>query len=83
MAETILYIDELVSDPDVQNGQVVIKDSQIRVIDVVRVYDPKDRESADKVAARFGVHIGQVYAAMAWYYKHKAEFDEQIRRESN
>ncbi|HVU15053.1 MAG TPA: hypothetical protein VHD90_27455 [Phototrophicaceae bacterium] len=82
MAETILPIDELVSDPNIQNGQVVIKDSQVRVIDVVCAYDPKDKGSAGKLAVQFGVHIGQVHAAMAWYYMHKTEFDEQIQREN-
>ncbi len=82
MAQTHHLIDEIVSDPKIRNGQPIIKDSQVRVIDVVYVYDPKDRESAGKVAAQFGVHIGQVYAAMAFYHMHKAEFDAQIQREN-
>jgi uncharacterized protein (DUF433 family) len=74
MAQTIHTIDEIVSDPNVHNGHPIIKDSQVRVIDVVRAYDPKDKESAGKLAAQFGVHIAQIYAAMAYYHLHKADF---------
>lgn len=81
MPETIHYIDELISDPEIHNGQPIIKDSQVRVIDVVMAHDPKDIESPKRNAERFGVHIGQVHAALAFYHMHKAEFDEQIRRE--
>ncbi|MCC6804678.1 MAG: hypothetical protein IT319_17480 [Anaerolineae bacterium] len=81
MPQTIHYIDELVSDPNIHNGQPISKNSQVRVIDVVRAYVPEDNESAGTIAARLGVHIGQIYAALTWYHMHKSDFDDQIQRE--
>ncbi len=82
MAETVHRISELVSDPNIHNGQPFIKDSLVRVIDVVLAYDPKDKTSPQKFAEQFGVHIGQVHAALAFYHMYKAEFDAQIQREN-
>lgn len=81
MTETVHRISELVSDPAIHNGQPTIKNSQVRVIDVVLGHDPKDIQSPQKNAEQFGVHVGQIHAALAFYYTHKAEFDEQIKRE--
>ena len=42
----------------------------------VKIYHGQD---ADGIAAWFDLSLPQVYAALAYYYDHKDEMDEQIR----
>jgi hypothetical protein len=35
--------------------------------------------SADEIAAEHGLGLSEVYAALAYYYDHRAEIDEAIR----
>ena len=35
--------------------------------------------SADEIAAEYGLTLSEVYAALAYYYDHRAEMDDSIR----
>lgn len=35
--------------------------------------------SADEIAAEYGLTLSEVYAALAYYYDHRAEIDDSIR----
>jgi hypothetical protein len=37
--------------------------------------------SPEELAVQFKLTLGQVYAALAYYYTHKAEIDEEMRRD--
>jgi hypothetical protein len=37
--------------------------------------------SVEQIAEHYGVTVGQVHAAPAYYHLHKEEIDEQIRRD--
>lgn len=76
---TIVHsIDSIVSDPDIQRGEPIIANSRIRVIDVVASHLYRGL-SADELATNFNLDLGQVYAALAYYYQHKAELDAKLR----
>lgn len=38
-----------------------------------------DNQIPGEIAAGYGVSLAQVHAALAYYYEHKAEIDEDIR----
>jgi uncharacterized protein (DUF433 family) len=78
MAATILSIDTIVSDPAIRGGRPIIAGTGIRVVDIVagHVYH---NYSAEEIAANYALSVGQVYAALAYYYMHKAEIDTDMR----
>lgn len=76
MAATILSIDTIVSDPQLRGGRPTIKGRRITVSDLVAGHL---RMSPEELATQFKLTLGQVYAALAYYYMHKAEIDEEMR----
>lgn len=78
---TVHPIDTIVSDPDTHNGQPVISDSRVRVVDLVASHLYRHL-SADELATNFNLDLAQVYAALAYYYAHKAEIDTVLRTEA-
>ncbi len=81
MAQTHHLIDEIVSDPKVRGGRPVIKGTGIKVTDIMFTHTTGDCLSSEEIAEHFGLSLGQVHAALAYYYLHKGELDEQIRRD--
>ncbi len=81
MAQTMLEINEILSDPQVRGGRPVIKGTGIKVTDIMFTHTTGDKLSAEEIAAHFKLDVGQVHAALAYYYLHKAELDEEIRRD--
>jgi uncharacterized protein (DUF433 family) len=75
---TIHPIETIISDPNIQNGQPIIAGSRVRVVDLVASYLYRD-PSPDALALNFNLNLGQVHAALAYYYQHKAQFDAQLR----
>ena len=78
---TVHPIDTIVSDPDVRQGQPLIADSRVRVIDIVASHLYRGL-TADELATNFNLNLGQVYAALAYYYQHKADMDAQLRADA-
>ena len=81
MAQTTLEIKEIISDPNVRDGRPVIKGTGIKVTDIMFTHTTGDKLSAEEIATNFQLDVGQVHAALAYYYLHKAELDEQICRD--
>jgi uncharacterized protein (DUF433 family) len=73
-------IDLIAINPKVRSGRPHIVGTTITVADVAiaHVYHGQD---ADGIADWYQLTLPQVYAALAYYYEHKAEMDEQIRHQ--
>ena len=74
---TVLPIDTIVSDPQVRGGQPIIVGSTLRVSDLIASHIYRGL-SPEELAVNFAIDLGQVYAALAYYYQHKTEIDEQM-----
>ncbi|MBL8119786.1 MAG: DUF433 domain-containing protein [Anaerolineae bacterium] len=77
----ILTIDEIVSDPSVRGGRPVIRGTGITVMNIVHAHTSGDRLSFDEIASQYQVSLGQVMAAVAYYYLHQAEMDAAFQQE--
>lgn len=82
MAATIYHIDTIISDPAVRGGQPVIAGTSIRVSDLIASHLYRG-QSPEEMAANFNLDLGQVYAALAYYYQHKAEVDARMRADAD
>lgn len=71
-------IDSVISDPAIRNGQPILAGTQIRIIDLVASHLYRGH-SPDELAVNYNLDLGQVYAALAYYYQHKQEIDGLIR----
>ena len=78
---TIHPIDTIISDPDMRDGQPVISGSRVRVVDLIASHLYRQL-TADELATNFNLNLAQVYAALAYYYQHKAEIDAVLRSEA-
>ena len=77
---TILSIDMIVSNPKIRNGRPIIAGTTLRVQDVAahhiyRHYTPEE------LAYQLQISLAQVHAALAYYYAHKDEIDQQIEED--
>ncbi len=79
---TVHPIDTIVSDPQVRGGQPIIAGTTLRVSDLVASHIYRGL-SAEELAVNFAIGLGQVYAALAYYYLHKAEIDQQMRADAS
>lgn len=76
---TVLTIDLIVKNPDVRGGRPIIDGTTITVEDVAiaMIYHQQD---ADGIAEWYNLTLAQVHAALAYYYQHQAEIDENLKR---
>ncbi len=81
MTTTILSIDTIVSDPKIRGGRPIIAGTGIRVIDIVAGHIYK-QYTPEEIAVNYDLPVGQVYAALAYYYMHKAEIDTDMRKDA-
>ncbi len=73
----ILAIETIVSDPAVRSGRPVIAGTQVMVSDIA-IYHDVWMQTPDEIAAQLDLTLGQVHAALAYYFDHKAEIDAEI-----
>lgn len=78
--ETLLSINLISSDPQVRGGRPCVVGTGLRVSDIALAHLLR-RQSPDEIAAGFGVAVAAVYAALAYYYKHKGEIDDDLRQQ--
>ena len=76
--KTIESINLIYRDPEVRGGRPCIVGTGLRVSDIVMRQKHGENDPA-RIAARFGITLGQVHAALAYYHGHKAEIDADIR----
>lgn len=77
---TVLSIDMIVSNPKIRGGRPIIAGTTLRVQDVAahhiyRKYTPEE------LAYQLQISLAQVHAALAYYYGHKDEIDQQIEED--
>ena len=77
---TVQPIDLISTDPAVRNGQPCIAGTGIRIVDIAIAHLFHGR-TADEISSDYGVTSAQVHAALSFYYQHKSEVDEDIRRQ--
>ncbi|MCA9915944.1 MAG: DUF433 domain-containing protein, partial [Anaerolineae bacterium] len=75
-------IETIVSDPEIRNGQAHIAGSGVRVLDIVASHLYRGLPP-EELATNFNLNLGQVYAALAYYYQHKSVLDAQLRDEAD
>ncbi len=74
----VLPIEAIVSDPNIRGGRPIIVGTGITVMDIATAKVFHGQE-ADGIAEWYELTLSQVYAALAYYYDHKAEIDSSIR----
>ena len=75
---TVESIDLITIDPEVRNGRPCIAGTGLRVIDVVMASLFHDRTPGE-LASDYDLSLAEVHAALAYYYQHKADLDQDIR----
>jgi uncharacterized protein (DUF433 family) len=78
--ETIQSINLIATNPKVRSGQPYIVGTGLRVIDIVMATIFHQR-TPGQIASDYGITLAQVHAALAYYYEHKTELDEDIREQ--
>jgi uncharacterized protein (DUF433 family) len=80
--ETVLSINLIVSNPNVRGGRPVIAGTEIRVTDIVTAMFFQ-KGTVDDIAGWYKLSLAQVHAALAYYYEHKAEIDQDIKQQAD
>ncbi|SRR5258708_3628943 len=78
--DTILSINLITSNPKVRAGRPCIAGTGLRVTDVV-IASMFHLQTPDEITTDYGISLAQVYAALAYYYEHKAALDEDVREQ--
>jgi uncharacterized protein (DUF433 family) len=73
-----LSTEHIVSDPDMCFGKPRIAGTRFKVKDVV-IHHHYQGMSLIEIATDWNLPLPGVYAAMAYYYDHKAEFDRELK----
>jgi uncharacterized protein (DUF433 family) len=78
--ETIQALNLIATSPKVRGGRPYVIGTTVTVTDVImaRLYHNQEVEG---IASWYDLTLSQVYAALAYYYEHKEEVDEQIREQ--
>ena len=74
MPTQVLAIESVVTDPDVRGGKPIVAGTTLRVSDLA-AYHMLAGLTPDQLAAQFDLDLSQVHAALAYYFRHKAEID--------
>lgn len=77
--DTVLSINLIASNPQIRSGRPYILGTTLTVADIVtvKIYQLLD---TDGIADYFDVSLQQVHAALAYYYEHKTDIDQDIRQ---
>ena len=75
---TIESIDLIYRNPEVRGGKPCIVGTSLRVLDIVSAMRWNGR-SPEQMADDYQITLGQVHAALAYYYCNQIEIDADIR----
>ena len=78
MATEVVLDRHIEITPGVAGGKPRIAGHRITVQNIV-IWHERMGLSADEIAAEYNLTLSKVYAALAYYYDHRAEIDEAIR----
>ena len=76
--ETTLSINLIATNPTVRSGRPYIIGTTITVADIA-IAKIFHRQEPEEIADNYNLTLPQVYAALAYYYEHKAEIDASIQ----
>lgn len=80
MESTVHSINLIASDPEVCGGRPCIAGMGVRVTDIVTAMLFHNRTPGE-IAADYAVSLASVHAALAYYYEHKTEIDDDLRQQ--
>ncbi|MDZ4764571.1 MAG: DUF433 domain-containing protein [Chloroflexota bacterium] len=75
---TVLSIDLIGANPNIRNGRPIIVGTTMRVQDIAIGFVHKGYAVEDLVMQYPHLSHSQIHAALAYYYAHKDEIDQQI-----
>lgn len=78
--ETIESINLISVNPDIRGGQPCIAGTGLRVIDVA-IAQVFHQRTPGEIASDYDISLAAVHAALSYYYQHKEQLDEEIRRQ--
>lgn len=79
--DTVVHsINLIVSKPNVRGGRPCIAGTGFRVTDVVMAQRFHNM-TPDEIATGYDVPLAGVHAALAYYYEHRDELDDDIREQ--
>jgi len=67
----------IVTNPDIAHGRPHIAHRRIRVQDVAVWYEQMGM-SVDEIADQFELTLGEIHTALAYYYDHRAEIQNDL-----
>ena len=71
--------EHITKTPGTCGGRACVAGHRIRVADIV-VWHERRGYSPDEIVAMFpGLNLGDVHAALAYYFDHRAEIDDDLR----
>ncbi|NJL57102.1 DUF433 domain-containing protein [bacterium] len=79
--ETVHSINLIATNPEVRHGRPCIAGTGIEVAALVIAHIVHQR-TPDQIATDYDLSLAQVYAALSYYYAHKAEMDALIQDRS-
>jgi uncharacterized protein (DUF433 family) len=82
MAVTVLSIDAIVSDPAIRGGRPSLAGRTVTVSDLVARY-LRWGMTPEELAVQFNLTLGQVHAALAYYYLHQGTIGDEMRRDQD
>jgi uncharacterized protein (DUF433 family) len=77
---TILAIEHIVKTPGICGGKPRVAGRRMKVSEII-LWHTRSGWPVEKIAEQFGLTLAQVHAALAYYYDHRDEIEQQIREE--
>ncbi|MCY3798510.1 MAG: DUF433 domain-containing protein [Chloroflexi bacterium] len=77
---TIESINLIYRNPNIRGGRPCIVGTSLRVMDIVNAMR-WDGHSPEQMAEAYQISLGQVHAALSYYYCNQAEIDADIRED--
>lgn len=77
---TVLALEHIVATPDTMHGRPRIDGHRIRVSDIAVMHVHQGRTVED-IAESYELSLAQVHAALAYYFDHRDEIEEDIRQD--
>lgn len=75
---TVLSIDLIVSNPKIRSGRPIIAGTTMRVQDIAIGFVHKGYSVDDLLSHYPHLNQAQIHAALAYYFAHQSEIDQQI-----
>lgn len=78
--DSIQSINLIATNPQVRSGRPYLVGTTLEVA-VIAIARTVHSQSAEQIAEDYAISLGQVHAALAYYYEHQAEMDRIIEEQ--